>query len=195
MSLADLYYEVKQLLKAQPSLAPLEVQQTLVGDFPLIEHKGNVVWKAMVQCYRKHPEMVDEFVIGTMVDFLLYLFHRHYDSVTDEQMSALVMHVLGGTVNPDFVEASVREVLSDLVDKRLTNPTMASNNYAELADAGFLPVEPPSDLPFVPRVRLTIAARRPVAARVARVARAARAIRRRSKSRSKSRSRSRGGSR
>lgn len=193
MSLADLYYEVKQLVKAQPSIAPLEVQQSLVGDFPEIENKGSLVWKAMVKCYRKHPDVVDESVIATIVDFLLYLFHRHYDEVTDEQMSAFVMHVLGGTVNPDFVEASVRDVLGNLVDQRLSMPDAASNNYDELATAGFLPHEPPVEMPLIPRVRLTIAARRSRSAGVGRVvARVARRAKSRSTSRgSRSRSTSR----
>lgn len=191
MSLDALYYEVKQLLKEAPAMHPLEVQQTLVGDFPLIENRGSLVWKAMMQFYKKHPELVDESVINTILEFVLYLYQDKYDSVTERAALSLVMHVLGNTVDASYVEEAIQDVLPALLDARMENTDSTAQKYDELADAGFMPRVPLADVPLIPAVRVSVAAAlRTRARRQSRSPRRRRASSSRSRSGSRSRSRS-----
>ena len=170
---------------------PLEVQQTLVGDFPLIENRGSLVWKAMMQFYKKHPELVDESVINTILEFVLYLYQDKYDSVTERAALSLVMHVLGNTVDASYVEEAIQDVLPALLDARMENTDSTAQKYDELADAGFMPRVPLAGVPLVPAARVSVAAAlRTRARRRSRSPRRRRASSSRSRSGSRSRSRS-----
>lgn len=140
MSLAELQYEVNELLKGNASITPVDALQTLLPSFPALEGRGFLVWKAMLKYYVKHPEFVDEDVVKNIVDFMLYgAVHPDYDNVTVDGVTSMVFRVLEGTFDYDILHDWVEEVLDSLLGERMENWSDAWSHREELEVAGFFP--------------------------------------------------------